>query len=37
MLDYAYLELNDALSIGYSNQSYKKQVRKKLEDIEEWY
>lgn len=37
MLDHADLELNCALSIGYSNQSYKKKVRKKLEDIVEWY
>lgn len=37
MLGYQDLELNCALAIGYSNQPYKKQVRKKLEDIVKWY
>jgi len=37
MLDYNNLELNCALAVGYSNQPYKKQVRKKLEDIVKWY
>lgn len=37
MLGYQDLELNCALAIGYSNQPYKKQVRKRLEDIVKWY
>lgn len=37
MLGHSDLELNCALSLGYSNQSPKMRPRKKLEDIIEWF